>query len=127
MNNSTAVMERNVTCNEKNGADTRCNAVTGKKRSRKQAIEEYCKECSYDPEDKGTWRQQIEACVMTDCPLYEFRPVSRTNSPTLVSGVAKTDTPQDFPEEAMLGLGVHPPPFKNDVYIDVVPTQRSKD
>ena len=111
MTSATVVMERNVTCNEKNSADTRCNAVTGKKRSRKQAITEYCKECSYDPEDKGagTCRQQIEACVMSDCPLYEFRPMSRTNSPTLPSGVAKNDTPQDFPDEAMVGLGVHQP------------------
>ena len=46
---------------------------------------------------------------MEDCPLYEFRPVSRTNSPTLLSGVAKNDTPQDFPEEAMLrARGTHP-------------------
>ena len=111
MTSATVVMERNVTCNEKNGAVTRCNAVTGKKRSRKQAIAEYCKECSYDPEDKGagTWRQQIEACVMSDCPLYEFRPMSRTNSPTLPSGVVKNDTPQDLPDEAMVGLGVHQP------------------
>ena len=75
-------------------------------RSRKQAIEEYCKECSYDPEDKGagTWRQQIEACVMSDCPLYEFRPLSRTNSPTLLSGVAKNVTPQTLRQEARVGV-----------------------
>ena len=105
MNNATAVMESAITCNGKNGVDAERNFVTGKKRSRRQAIEEYCKECSYDPEDKGagTWRQQIEACVMSDCPLYEFRPLSRTNSPTLLSGVAKNDTPQDFPEEVSLG------------------------
>ena len=111
MSNATAVMESAITCNEKKGVDAECNAVTGKKRSRKQAIEEYCKECSYDPEDKaaGTWRQQVEACVMPDCPLYEFRPLSRTNSPTLPSGVAKSVTPQDFPDEAMVGLGVHQP------------------
>ena len=111
MNNATAVMESVITCNGTNGADTERNAVMRKKRSRKQAIEEKCKECSYDPEDKGagTWRQQIEACVMPDCPLYEFRPLSRTNSPTLLSGVAKNDTPQDFPDEPMVGLGVHQP------------------
>ena len=111
MSNATAVMESAITCNGKNGADAERNAVTGKKRSRRQAIAEYCKECSYDPEDKGagTWRQQIEACVMSDCPLYEFRPLSRTNSPTLLSGVAKNDTPQDLPDEAMVGLGVHQP------------------
>ena len=94
-----------VTRNSKNGSDTQRNGVTAKQRSRKQAIDQFCKECSYDPDDKGagTWRQQIEACVMEDCPLYEFRPVSRTNSPTLLFGVAKNNTPQDFPEEVMLG------------------------
>ena len=75
-------------------------------RSRKQAIAEYCKECSYDPEDEGagTWRQQIEACVMSDCPLYEFRPMSRTNSPTLPSGVAKNVTPLTLRQEARVGV-----------------------
>ena len=75
-------------------------------RSRRQAIAEYCKECSYDPEDKGagTWRQQIEACVMSDCPLYEFRPMSRTNSPTLLSGVAKNVTPLTLRQEARVGV-----------------------
>ena len=116
MSSATAVMERNVTCNEKNGADTQCNAVTGKKRSRKQAIAEYCKECSYDREDKGagTWRQQIEACVMTDCPLYEFRPLSRTNSPTLLSVVAKNDTPQALRQEARVGVRGTPTTNKGD-------------
>ena len=93
------------------GTYMRLTMIEKHKRSRRQAIAEYCKECSYDPEDKGagTWRQQIEACVMSDCPLYEFRPLPRTNSPTLPSGVVKNDTPQDLPDEAMVGLGVHQP------------------
>ena len=97
-----------VTRNSKNGSDTQRNGVTAKQRSRKQAIDQFCKECSYDPDDKGagTWRQQIEACVMEDCPLYEFRPVSRTNSPTLLSGVAKTDTPLTLHQKARVGVGV---------------------
>ena len=93
MSSATVVMERNVTCNEKNDADTRCNAVTGKKRSRKQAIEAFCKHCIYDPTWDGTWRQQTEACETDDCELYAFRPMSRTNTSNVVTGVSKNATP----------------------------------
>ena len=43
------------------------------------AINAMCKQCLYDPraEGLGTWRQQIEACTATDCPLYAYRPTSR--------------------------------------------------
>ena len=92
MSSATVVMERNVACNEKNGAVTRCNAVTGKKRSRKQAIEAFCKHCIYDSKWDGTWRQQTEACETNDCPLYDFRPTSRTNTSDVVAGVAKNAT-----------------------------------
>ena len=43
--------------------------------SRKQAIDEFCKWCIVDDLEPGTWRQQVQACECTDCPLYEFRPV----------------------------------------------------
>ena len=42
--------------------------------SRKQAIEQHCKECIYDKNDSGTWRQQTEACTHKPCPLYAYRP-----------------------------------------------------
>lgn len=35
-----------------------------------------CIDCIYDPEDVGTWRQQVEACRCDDCPLHPIRPVS---------------------------------------------------
>ncbi len=44
--------------------------------SMRKAINQKCKECSYDPFDKGTWRQQIESCGCVNCPLYEYRPRS---------------------------------------------------
>lgn len=44
--------------------------------TRKQAIEKKCTECLYDPHEKGTWREQIEACTCPSCPLYPFRPTS---------------------------------------------------
>lgn len=46
--------------------------------SMRQAINAKCKDCIYDPEEGGgTWRQQVEACTITDCPLYPVRPTSK--------------------------------------------------
>lgn len=46
--------------------------------TRGQAINAFCKECIYDPRGgAGTWRQQVEACTSTNCPLYDFRPLSK--------------------------------------------------
>ncbi|AOY87830.1 hypothetical protein BKP64_06385 [Marinobacter salinus] len=33
-----------------------------------------CVECIYDPEAKGTWRQQVQACTSKGCPLFPVRP-----------------------------------------------------
>ena len=41
----------------------------------RSAINSMCKDCIYDPYDKGTWRQQVEACTSYNCPLYDVRPV----------------------------------------------------
>ena len=46
--------------------------------TRQTAINEKCKECLYDPEVEGTWRMQVEACELTACALYPYRPVSRS-------------------------------------------------
>lgn len=40
----------------------------------RQAINDKCKDCNYDPLDKGTWRQQVESCTFKGCPLWEYRP-----------------------------------------------------
>lgn len=45
--------------------------------SLRKLINEKCKDCSYDPLDKGTWKAQVEDCRVTKCPLYPVRPVSR--------------------------------------------------
>jgi hypothetical protein len=49
-----------------------------KTKSRKEAIDNHCKECIYDPLESGTWREQVEHCTMKQCSLYEFRPRSRS-------------------------------------------------
>ena len=43
--------------------------------SKAKAIKDMCKECSYDPTDKGTWREQVQGCKVRSCPLYNFRPL----------------------------------------------------
>ena len=41
-------------------------------------INAFCCECIYDPiGGQGSWRQQVEACPATTCPLYPIRPTSR--------------------------------------------------
>jgi len=46
-------------------------------RSLRKAIDNKCKDCVYDPANKGTWRQQVEACDIESCPLWPVRPTSR--------------------------------------------------
>ena len=45
------------------------------KLTRKQAINKNCKDCIYDPASAGTWRQQVEACAVTTCAFYDWRPL----------------------------------------------------
>jgi hypothetical protein len=44
------------------------------KPSLRKAIDGKCRGCSYDPLDRGTWRQQVDACAATRCPLHAVRP-----------------------------------------------------
>jgi hypothetical protein len=46
------------------------------KTSPQKAIRINCKECIYDPEGKGTWIEQVEACTITQCAFYEHRPLT---------------------------------------------------
>ena len=50
------------------------------KRSMRSAINDFCRGCIYDSLAGGTWRQQVEACTMPDCALYQYRPVSARKS-----------------------------------------------
>ena len=44
--------------------------------SPRRAIANHCKDCIYDPHCSGNWKQQVEACTITQCGLYEHRPLS---------------------------------------------------
>jgi len=76
--------------------------------SLKRCIEMKCKDCSYDPMDVGTWRDQVERCVVRSCPLWEVRPMTvstinlnrktravegRINIDALVAGLGEEDEP----------------------------------
>jgi len=54
--------------------------MSTKPKSRKQAIDDHCKDCNYDELDTGTWRQQVAKCTRTTCDLYQFRPMPRSTS-----------------------------------------------
>ena len=43
--------------------------------TRQEAIDAKCKECIYDPEEDGTWRQQVKACAIDTCALHPYRPM----------------------------------------------------
>ena len=45
--------------------------------SRTQAINGMCKDCLYDPDARGAWREQVAACVSANCRLHPVRPVPR--------------------------------------------------
>ena len=42
---------------------------------RKQAIEQFCKECIFDRKQGESWRKQVAKCTSRGCPLYAFRPL----------------------------------------------------
>ena len=44
--------------------------------SLRKAINAKCRECIYDPNERGTWRMQVERCTALQCPLFDFRPKS---------------------------------------------------
>jgi len=45
--------------------------------TRQQSINAKCKDCIHDPGEPGTWVQQVEACELTECALWGYRPLSR--------------------------------------------------
>ena len=44
--------------------------------TRGEAIAAKCRDCLYDDKASGTWRQQVSACHLTDCPLWRVRPLA---------------------------------------------------
>jgi hypothetical protein len=46
------------------------------KMSRSKALNEMCKSCIYDKKADGTWREQVENCETSSCPLWQHRPMT---------------------------------------------------
>lgn len=62
--------------------------------SLRKAINEKCRDCIYDPNSGlGNWRQQVQACTCTSCPLFPYRPKSRPRGrqQSQPAGVAQGD------------------------------------
>ena len=64
-----------------------------KPNSLRACIDQNCRDCCYDSLDKGTWRQQVEACEIASCALWNVRPKSKAGKrqnqiegPTLIAG-----------------------------------------
>lgn len=54
--------------------------------TRQQSINAMCKSCIFDPSAPGNWRQQVQSCQITTCPLYGYRPKSRSKRPLPLTG-----------------------------------------
>lgn len=53
--------------------------------TRNAAIAAKCRDCIFDTEAAGTWRQQVTVCKATDCALWPFRPLAEGIAPCFKS------------------------------------------
>ena len=49
--------------------------MKGRATSPRQAIASKCRDCTYDTEAAGNWRQQTATCPVVHCALWAFRPL----------------------------------------------------
>jgi hypothetical protein len=57
--------------------------------SMRAAINAKCKDCIYDSCAPGNWRQQVQACTISTCSLWAYRPKSSAGK-SEASSVQKT-------------------------------------
>ena len=57
--------------------------------SLRNAINLKCKDCIYDPEVEGGWKQQVSLCDLSDCSLWPYRPMARTSPQSLKKTVSQ--------------------------------------
>ncbi len=50
--------------------------------SLRKAVNDYCRDCVYDPLDYGSAAQQIACCTALTCKLHPKRPVTASKIPT---------------------------------------------
>lgn len=61
--------------------------------TRNAAIAAKCRDCLFDSEAAGTWRQQVTVCPSTDCALWTFRPLAEG-----IAACFKSRSPNDLPD-----------------------------
>jgi hypothetical protein len=59
--------------------------MKGRAVSPRQAIASKCKDCTYDTEASGNWRQQTATCPVVHCALWTFRPLHGNAPPWLAA------------------------------------------
>ncbi len=67
-----------------------------KTRTRQEAIHAKCHKCCYDEYVPGTWRAQAEACSITDCSLYEHRPLTTVTKKRLQEAKIAAMSPKEL-------------------------------
>jgi hypothetical protein len=79
--------------------------VTRPKRpSLRASIDAFCKRCIYDPGNgNGAWREQVQGCSSTSCPLHAVRPMSKKAVSSPENDALPLD-PTDEPEDSILAL-----------------------
>lgn len=68
--------EKRTPCKRKAGTAEKAVPAT-----RNAAIAAKCRDCIFDQEAAGTWRQQVTVCPSTDCALWTFRPLAEGIAP----------------------------------------------
>lgn len=58
--------------------------------SMRQAINEKCKDCTYDSAEPGTWREQVGNCTIRSCSLWPLRPRSKSRNAVESAGFSGT-------------------------------------
>ena len=44
--------------------------------SYRKAVNNMCRQCIYDPAQKGAWMEQVTECTDIGCSLYDVRPIT---------------------------------------------------
>lgn len=65
-----------------------------KRLTRQGAISAKCKDCIYDPCEPGNWVQQVTACTSPDCPLFPYRPISKSKKGSHDDSSAALESPE---------------------------------
>lgn len=64
--------------------------------TRQEAIDAKCKDCNFDNNDVGTWREQVESCTSTSCSLWEHRPLTAATVKANLEARVETMTPEQL-------------------------------